>query len=250
MQKKLSLVLIAAIIGGFTGPCTLSAQNNKILVADYTMTQYSSLKNDSMPGAPHELVETVRGFSKETGGHYRLLYSTQQKIYIFKLKDIFISDMGGANVQFSALSNLKYSIFFQRKAYIKDDLNNANIVYSYAYPDSMKAYWKITNEKRRISGLSCTKAFFQFHGYKAIAWFCTEEIPVVFSPDLYVGLPGFVVQLEDGERTFVLDNIKYADSSKEFESEYSRAYNELSKQKSNKIKSVSEVLDNRKKMVK
>lgn len=172
MQKKLSLVLIAAIIGGFIVPCTTSAQNNKILVADYTMTQYSSLKNDSMPGAPHELVETFRGFSKETGGHYRLLYNVAQKKYIFKLKDIFISDMGGANVQFSALSNLKYSIFFQRKAYIKDDLNNVNVVYSYAYPDSMKAYWKITNEKRRISGLSCTKALFQFNGYKAIAWFC------------------------------------------------------------------------------
>lgn len=246
MLKKI-LFVFSTFIGTAVHYSTL-AQKNKILIADYIMTEQSSLKYDSMPGSSHEFVEKMRGFDKETGGHYQLLYNTEQKKYIFKLKDIFISDMGGADLQFNALSNLKYSILFQGKVYIKDDLINKNIVYSYVYPDSMKTYWTITKEKKQISDLPCTKALFQFNGYKAIAWFCTQ-IPVPFSPDLYAGLPGLVVQLEDGERTFILDNIKYTSSSAEFELEYVKASNEL-KQKSNKLRSAAQIFQIRKKVQK
>jgi len=225
------------------------AQKSPILIADYTMTQYSSLNRDSMPGAPHELVEGFRKFSKETGGHYQLLYNTETKTYIFKLKDNFFSDMDGANLQFNARSNLKYSVYFQDKTYIKDDILNSNIIYSSVSPDTMKKYWTITNEHKRISGLDCTKAIFRCAGDRAIAWFA-NDIPIMFSPDLYVGLPGLVVQLEDAERTFVLDKLQYSDAVKEFQSEYSKAVAEIKKAKPAWIKSAKAIFEQRKKSLK
>jgi len=223
------------------------AQSPKVLLADYTMTQFSSLKNDSIPNAPNAMVEAFRKFSKETGGHYQLLYAISKKTYIFKLKDNFLSDMDGASLQFNALSNLKFSILFQSKTYIKDDILNSNVIYCSVNPDSMKQFWTITNEQKKISGLNCTKAVFDFDGYRAIAWF-SDEIPVLFSPDLYVGLPGLVVQLEDPERTFILDNLQYSETEKEFESEYLKAITEINKIKPGRMKSTQAIIENRKKI--
>lgn len=54
--------------------------------------------------------------------------------------------------------------------------------------------WKILKESKDIMGLKCYKATLQD---SVVAWFC-PEIPVNEGPNTYCGLPGIILDLEDG----------------------------------------------------
>lgn len=72
------------------------------------------------------------------------------------------------------------------KAYVKDSLINRQ--------------WKITENKRKISGYQCRKAIFQLNdSTRFYAWYSEEIIPSI-GPETFQGLPGAILGLatEDG----------------------------------------------------
>lgn len=54
--------------------------------------------------------------------------------------------------------------------------------------------WSITNEKKTINGLNCTKATRKKDGITAIAWFA-PSIPIQEGPFYFSGLPGLIIHL-------------------------------------------------------
>ena len=72
------------------------------------------------------------------------------------------------------------------KAFVKDSIINRQ--------------WKITENKRKISGYSCRKAIFQYNdSTRFYAWFSEEIVPSI-GPETFLGLPGAILGLatEDG----------------------------------------------------
>lgn len=61
-------------------------------------------------------------------------------------------------------------------------------------------HWKITDNKRKISGYECRKAIWQANDSTRIyAWYCDEIVPSI-GPESFYGLPGAIMGLasEDG----------------------------------------------------
>lgn len=72
--------------------------------------------------------------------------------------------------------------------------------------------WKITEETKTILGYSCKKAIVEFDpimsiGGEITAWF-TPDIPFQFGPTTFVGLPGMILQVDQGNYTFYATDIK------------------------------------------
>lgn len=75
--------------------------------------------------------------------------------------------------------------------------------------------WKITSERKKISGYSCYKAITiqevknndKNVKVEIIAWFSTD-IPVPFGPLQFVGLPGLILELEVGKDKFIMCKIE------------------------------------------
>ncbi len=75
--------------------------------------------------------------------------------------------------------------------------------------------WKLINEKRIIKGLICYKAITTFT-YETltetlvepvVAWYC-PTIPFPYGPVGYTGLPGLILELDNGRATFYAIQIK------------------------------------------
>ena len=58
--------------------------------------------------------------------------------------------------------------------------------------------WKVTADNREIMGLKCYRATLND---SVTAWF-SPEIPVSEGPDVYAGLPGLILDLEDGQNVY------------------------------------------------
>ena len=80
--------------------------------------------------------------------------------------------------------------------------------------DSMT--WSLTSETKDISGYTCYKAtsvdvFTSMNGIAKndiIAWYC-PKIPVNYAPEKFNGLPGLVLELSIGNRTYVASEINF-----------------------------------------
>ncbi|OMP13988.1 GLPGLI family protein [Corchorus olitorius] len=76
-----------------------------------------------------------------------------------------------------------------------------------------KLNWKLSDEKKKIRGYNCQKAFLNYGGRKWEAWF-TADIPFQDGPYVFNGLPGLIVQMRDAENqhSFLLvENFKVPD---------------------------------------
>lgn len=98
--------------------------------------------------------------------------------------------------------------------YYKQKLNELNYTYEllkipYLITDTtLQINWDLNNEKKEIQGLICNKATTTFRGRKWTAWYC-PDIPVVYGPWKFYGLPGLMVEVteETNRFAFVLTEI-------------------------------------------
>jgi GLPGLI family protein len=76
--------------------------------------------------------------------------------------------------------------------------------------------WQLIDEKRKIGNYTCFKATtFNKKKYPSgvkkelvTAWYC-KDILVKSGPNRYVGLPGLIIQLQEGRKVFNLEKIKF-----------------------------------------
>lgn len=143
---------------------------------------------------------------------------------------------GGVNVEMalSGGTDSKFYKDFKKKQYITDlDIFGKEFLVS----DALEKFdWKITNEQKKIGNYTCSKAeiiipvtaeeiknyeelkkkqesnttsFFMLSEPKEKsieAWY-TMEIPVSNGPGKYWGLPGLILELHEGETTFLCSKI-------------------------------------------
>ncbi|WP_196885666.1 GLPGLI family protein [Aureivirga sp. CE67] len=73
--------------------------------------------------------------------------------------------------------------------------------------DKMPEYnWEMTNETKKIGNYTCHKAIAKTEESTITAWY-TMEIPLSIGPDLYSGLPGMILEINDGKRQFLCTKI-------------------------------------------
>lgn len=73
--------------------------------------------------------------------------------------------------------------------------------------DEVQQNWKLTNEKKMISGMECFKATTTFRGIQWEAWY-TTTIPYSFGPWKLHGLPGLIIQANDVNKRYNYNAVK------------------------------------------
>lgn len=134
-------------------------------------------------------------------------------------KDSLLRNKKDASSSFSqVLRNLPKTEF---DYVIINELDDSKIVYhqkilkdNFSYKESPAFNWKISKEKKEVSGYSCQKAITDYGGRKYSAWF-TSEIPVSSGPYKFGGLPGLIIEISDTDNdyNFKLIKLKKLDSS-------------------------------------
>lgn len=118
----------------------------------------------------------------------------------FKLKLLSIL-LGGNNRYYLNLKT--HESFYQTDAYGAFFIVNYN-----------NANWVLTKESKKIEGYNCMKATTNYivenikglFKHKVIAWYA-PEIPINFGPKGYYGLPGLILELQEGSFNFVASEI-------------------------------------------
>lgn len=126
-----------------------------------------------------------------------------------------VGNGGGSDVLYKNLSNTTYTNKREvsgKRFLIQDSLPNYN--------------WKLTSETKKIGKYTCYKAtktkevennsFTMTDGKEeetvkmvtvtTVAWY-TPEIPVSTGPDMYGGLPGLILEIQEGKKTIVCTEI-------------------------------------------
>lgn len=110
--------------------------------------------------------------------------------------ELFEDPVGGYNIDdvpnlyldLDKHEQLSQRNFFGKKLVVRESIRPMN--------------WEIGSETKEILGKVCTKATIKFPDHSATdsetiytAWFC-KEIPAVFGPNGFYGLPGLILQIE------------------------------------------------------
>lgn len=160
---------------------------------------------------------------------------TKDKALITRLDKLFNSNV---TVDYKLICNQNESAFFKEKqlekefskstlidaflgdAYYYSNLKNNEILKKTNSFDKVQIVkynlteWEITNDKKKVKNYNCKKAIGTYivnnkNGaikMKVTAWF-TPEIPIVFAPAVYSGLPGLVLELQDNKLQYKVKKI-------------------------------------------
>lgn len=128
-------------------------------------------------------------------------------VSVFKnIPDVGAGD-GGGFMKMLTTRNTTYQNSNTRQKFIIMDLWGSEAIIK----DSIeRKAWKITENKRMISGYNCRKAIWQMNDSTRIyAWYAEELIPTV-GPEGFEGLPGTILGLasEDGSVVYFAKEIK------------------------------------------
>ena len=129
---------------------------------------------------------------------------------LFSLKDKMENDAEkGLNIAKIGIQGVYYTDIF------KNEIIHQNESFGKLFLISKKPIkWKLTQEKKNIGTYLCYKATAEIKGEnrsgfftkKIIAWYAID-IPLSFGPKDYSGLPGLIIKLQEGRRTFILTKI-------------------------------------------
>lgn len=131
---------------------------------------------------------------------------------LFYLEDRMRNDAEkGLNIMKIGLQGIYYTNL------LKNEITHQNESFGNLFLISKKPIkWKLTQEEKKIGAHLCYKATAEIKGEnrngvftkKIIAWYAIG-IPLSFGPKYYSGLPGLIIKLEEGKRTFILKKMKF-----------------------------------------
>lgn len=193
-MKYFILILCFAVTNGFSQVrITYNIQTNQL-----TKEQQGN-----------EIVRTI----KELSGEFRFFLEIQSSKSHFYLEDTGMSSEGDASRKhYHKLAQIQYvngEEFWTDSNLNKmvTKINGQFIEYKLSSPA-----WKITSETKKIDKYDCYKAQY-IHTYTSVsgklinreitAWFA-PELPYSFGPGKYFGLPGLILELDDGKGTVYL----------------------------------------------
>ncbi|GAB3635803.1 hypothetical protein GCM10027422_13930 [Hymenobacter arcticus] len=112
------------------------------------------------------------------------------------------------------LSRFRFKIFKDRVSnniYPYESIDTKTYFYQDKFPISS---WRITDEKKNVSGYDCQKATIQFGGRIFDAWF-TKKIPISDGPYKFYGLPGLIIKVNDIANNYTFQLAKFIKVSRD-----------------------------------
>lgn len=120
----------------------------------------------------------------------------------------------------NSFANLSKSIYtnLSKKIMIHELISDGNIINEneFIVVDSIKLKWNITSESKMIGEYLCYKATTTKTIIKpertvkenVTAWFC-PKLPYSFGPAVYNSLPGLILELQEKNIAFVIENLNF-----------------------------------------
>lgn len=172
-----------------------------------------SIKLDTLSEIKKRVYAKMQGEKNEAIG----LAEKTELILNFNSKSSFFFTLKSLEVKKGTMSTFK-RMFGLRGTYYTNSLKTIEQKNSYGEDFLVsipKFKWDITNESKKIGNYICYKAITEreIKNYKGtfripiVAWF-TPELPFNFGPKEYNGLPGLIIQLQQGRSLFYLSSIK------------------------------------------
>lgn len=173
------------------------------------------------PEQERKMREKLQKSSQKT---YELTFNTNESVY---QKQENLGDLGGAGASSTSNSkgNRNYKNIAEQLAISERTVMNK----PFLVEDSLTIYqWELKEEFKQIGSYSCQKAIFhkieekQQYSFSNVeeaetttvmdtthieAWF-TPQIPVQHGPDKFHGLPGLIMEVNDGNRTYICSKIE------------------------------------------
>lgn len=207
-MKIFKTLFIALFLSSFLGQS--QADKSKILKVSfisYPISTYDTPPKDSQNYATHG--ETV-ALAQSYKHHYSLYVDLATNRSIYKMDTLLVENKpaGKENVNFTINSNLDYVVKNTSDSYIKYEKIFQREFYSNGTVGDIE--WVITEDKKKINGMMCTKAIPKDEDLLLSVWF-TEVIPVSSGPVIYHGLPGLVIWAEDFFWTTEIQGVEYVD---------------------------------------
>ena len=167
------------------------------------INDYFSKKRDSIKTNKQiKLMDNLLLKSKKTKS--TLKFSTNQAIYSVD-KKLDIDNHGGLAEKFSLLSAGGSNMYYTNSQTETLDIQNCETLDECFIIKSNFKKWQLTQETKKISGYVCYKALRTVKSKKRNfvieAWY-TPSIPANFGPKGECGLPGLILEVENGTINF------------------------------------------------
>lgn len=173
---------------------------------------YNTSKPDTLPVALQQTFEKAKKNFKFI--KYKLYIKDNESIFF--LNENMINDAHGQMKISIALAGFNGSVYTN----LKEDLKLRNR-HTYGQEFLVKSHfdevdWNLTSQTKKIGGYLTYKAVAEQHYYRAsgekktrkiIAWF-TPEINAPFGPLGYGNLPGLILELSLGGKTYMIESLK------------------------------------------
>ena len=155
--------------------------------------------------------------SKGNQSSHQLIFNRNESVYK-SIEQVDMPSTSSGNVQIkmnfsgSGYGGVIYKNLKDKKLLSQEDIMGKQFLVNSPLGSEM---WKMTKEKKNIGKYECYKAVSEFEGEvngkkiktKKVAWY-TQQIPVSNGPDFYGGLPGLILEINDGKRTILCTEIQ------------------------------------------
>lgn len=218
MKLFLSFILLLAFISKSEN---VSSQKSKFLKITYVKDYRSKLdttKAKSYKKEMSKLNSLIAKYSKEVS--YQLIIAEQHSLFGQNESKMDKSDYGRLKELAGSIGGTKGKFYVNKK---KDTYLNKIHFWGEDFLIKIEVKkWKITNEFKLISDFKCYKAISEdivtnhkgIFKSKVVAWFC-PELPSFFGPAGYFGLPGLILELDNGKMNLRATKIHFSKSKKE-----------------------------------
>ena len=212
MKKILPFILLFIFMFKYENA---TSQSGKFLNITYVKKLNSKLditNNKSYKNQVNKLNSLLVKYTKEI--NYQLIIENYHSIFSQNESKISKSDYNFKEFA-GTIGGTKGSFYVNKKT--KDYLNQYSFLGdNYLIKTEIKK-WKITNEFKFISDFKCYKAISEdivsnhkgVFKSKVIAWFC-PELPSFFGPAGYFGLPGLILELDNGKMSLLATKIHFS----------------------------------------
>ncbi|TXD85465.1 GLPGLI family protein [Subsaximicrobium wynnwilliamsii] len=214
--RKLSLLVFFVLTGHlnaqeFTGEATYKTHRKVNIKID---SSKSKISTDQQKQFNEQL-------KKQFQKTFMLSFSKEESLYKQEEALAKPNPMGNAaQIVFSSNTDVLYKNIKTQTYVEQTDILSK----SFLIKDSIKDIaWQLENETKNIGNYTCFKATYtyqhpirdfendkdslRFEARKITAWY-TPQIPVSNGPELYQGLPGLILEINDGQQTIICSKIQ------------------------------------------
>lgn len=182
----------------------------------YTISQNKSFVNSLLDQKKSLTSAMIDGLSENLENIKLILNSINDESH-YTLESAPMINSAGSELMQDFARNIAYTGDYFRKSnskgvfYVPKSAIDVEIIVFY---EDLK--WKLLNEEKAIGDYICYKAEGEVliknskgsFPRKVIAWY-SPQIPVQHGPDRYGGLPGLILQVDDGELVYTAISIKF-----------------------------------------